>query len=155
MEAEDSIPMARTRAGAHTITATTPDGQETSYKRNRKRYANGKGSVYQRSRDGKWVAALPLGDGKTKTWVCRTEAEAEGKLQDALEQLGQGISVDTRQMTLGQWLDHWLETRVVGHKAPTTVESYEYLIRVHVKPSALAHMLLADVRTEHVAALLA
>jgi integrase len=147
--------MARKRSGAHTITVTGPDGQQTAYRRNRKRYANGKGSVYQRSRDGKWVAALPLGDGKTKTWVCRTEAEAEVRLQEGLEQLGQGIALDTKQMTLGEWLDHWFDTRVVGHKAPTTVESYRYFIRVHLKPATLARIPLTDVRTEHIAALLA
>ena len=101
------------------------------------------------------MAALPLGGGKTKTWVCRTEEEAEAKLLEGLEQLGQGILLDTRHMTLGAWLNHWLETRVRGHKAPRTAESYEYLIRVHLTPSPLARLPLADVRTEHIATLLA
>ena len=147
--------MARKRSGAHTITVTRADGQQTSYRRNRRRYGNGRGSIYQRSRDGKWVAALPLGDGKTKTWVCRTDEEAEAKLLAGLAQLGQGVLLDTRCMTLGEWLEHWFETRVRGHKAPRTVESYEYLIRVHLKPAPLARLPLADVRTEHIAALLA
>src|SRR5438445_13774112 len=127
--------MPRKRAGAHTIEVTGAKGQATTYRRNRKRYGNGKGSVYLRSRDGKWIAALPLGGGKTKTWVCRSEPEAEDKLRQALEQLGLGVLPDARRTTLGEWLDHWLQTRVRGHKAPRTAESYEYLIRVHVKPS--------------------
>lgn len=147
--------MARKRAGALIITRTGEDGEDTSYRRNRKRYGNGRGSVYKRSRDGKWIAAIPLGEGKSKTWVCRTEAEAEAKLQEAIEQISQGVLPDTRRMALGEWRTHWLETRVQNHKAPKTVESYEYLIRVHLKPSTLAALPLIDVRTEHIATFLA
>lgn len=146
--------MGRKRAGAHTIAVSRPSGRDRVYRRNRKRQANGKGSVYQRSRDGKWVAALPLGDGKTKTWVRRSEEDAETKLLDELEKLEQGVVTDTRRITLGDWLLHWLETRVEGHKAPRTVESYEYLYRVHVQPTPLARVPLADLRTEQIAALL-
>lgn len=93
--------MARKRAAALIITRANEHGEVTTYRRDRKRYVNGRGSVYQRSRDGKWVAALPLGGGKTKTWVCRSEAEAEAKLQEALEHAGAvDRSIDPRSPTL-------------------------------------------------------
>ena len=52
------------------------------------------------------------------------------------------------KLTLGEWLDTWLWEYKKPHVRPSTFDSYEMLVRCHLKP-ALGHIALQDVRPEH------
>lgn len=104
-----------------------------------KRRGHGEGSIYQRSRDGRWVASIDLGyvDGKRKRkrTIHRTRKEAGealSKLRQAKRE-GRMVAVDGRT-TVASYLDDWLETAVKTSVKPSTYKRYESLVRLHVKP---------------------
>jgi integrase len=73
----------------------------------------------------------------TKT-VHGTLTEARKELR-ALQRAGDtGEHVDPTKMTVGQWIDQWIEAGAPGRKkkkvGQRTLERYEELLRLHVKP---------------------
>jgi len=73
---------------------------------------------------------------------------AAEQLAKALRDHQQGTLVAPHKLTLGTWLDTWLQDYKRPKLRPTTFDSYEMLIRCHLKP-ALGHLALRDVRPEH------
>jgi integrase len=67
----------------------------------------------------------------------------------ALQDKAQGTFVAPHKLTLGAWLDTWLWEYKKPCLRPITFDSYEMLIRRHLKP-ALGHIALRDLRPEHV-----
>jgi len=69
---------------------------------------------------------------KTKT-VKGTRRDAERALRNLLTALDTGTYADSGRLTLGAWLDRWLDGR--RHSiAPKTAERYAELIANHLKP---------------------
>ena len=73
--------------------------------------ANGEGSLYQR-KDGRWVAAISLENGKRKYLYHQTQAQAVVALQQANYCKLQGILKQTRNETMKAFLLNWLDTRI-------------------------------------------
>jgi hypothetical protein len=71
------------------------------------------------------------------------------KLAKALQDKGHGIFVAPHKLTLGEWLDIWLWEYKKPRLRPIAFDSYERLVRRHLKP-ALGYMPLRDLRPEHV-----
>src|SRR6266851_3248571 len=119
---------------------------------------NGEGSIYQDSR-GLYRAAVTLENGKRKYLSGKTRSEVAKKLNTALERKEQGQPFVRENVTVGAWLDHWLDTGIrpqyaatgeqTGGREPTTWASYEVLVRKHIKPY-LGKVLLAKLQVEHV-----
>ncbi len=114
------------------------------------------GSLHQRASDGLWVADVSLGygpDGKRvrKRLYGKTRAEANRKLQQALRTRSDGLTVQTREQTVGQYLEHWLEHAVAPNVRPRTLESYQLVCRTHLIPSLGRHKLSA-LNAQHIAA---
>ena len=67
------------------------------------------GSIYRRSRDGKWVAAADLGyaNGKRrrKTFVGQTRVEVQRALNRALRDHERGLPVRMERQTVADYLD--------------------------------------------------
>lgn len=109
-----------------------------------RRRAHGEGSIYQQP-DERWRAALDLGweEGKRrrKYFYGHTQAEVRQKLADYERALAGGHSPAPERLTVGRYLDSWLEDVVRPSKAPKTVRTYEGVVRVHLKPS-LGHVRL-------------
>ncbi len=99
------------------------------------RRANGEGSVYK-TKDGKWVASIDLGwvDGKRKrrTFQTRTQSEALSKLKEFQPGKIQGRQLASELLTVGQYLDRWLEERVPGTVSIRTEEIYERVVRLYL-----------------------
>jgi integrase len=111
---------------------------------------NGEGSIYQRSRDGKWVTAVTLPDGKRRTWVSGTWREAHKKLQAARKAISEQLPIAPAHLTVGKYLDEWLE--VASHNLrPTTTKSYEVVIRCHLVPS-FGRIKLGELTPQHIQA---
>jgi integrase len=106
-------------------------------KKNRR--GHGEGSIYQRESDGRWVATIDAGyvDGKRKrlTSYHDRRKDAAEALSD-LKRRAKSFQHQTAEIkTLGQFLDHWLESTVTKTRAPKTVESYGGAIRLHISPA--------------------
>jgi integrase len=76
-----------------------------------KRRAKGEGSIYHR-KDGRWVAALSLENGKRKFLYRHTQEEAVRALQLAIQAKMQGNLTSTRNETVERFLLDWLQYRV-------------------------------------------
>jgi integrase len=85
--------------------------------------------------------------GKRKRIIKRNfkkRYEAEEALEKALAELEkENSNASNKDMTLGEYLDYWLETYAQSNTAYNTYKGYERMIRVHLKPS-LGHVLLSQ-----------
>lgn len=106
------------------------------------------GSVYQRTSDGKWCAAVTLPSGKRKTVYGETEKDAKRRRRELLADIEAGKPVPLgRTPTLGQYLARWLDVRIAGeveagHLEPSTADSYRQMVEYHLLPTALAKVRL-------------
>lgn len=88
----------------------------------------GEGSVYQRSRDGRWVAAMPCPGQKTPlTKYFHTEREARLFQRETLKAIDNGsFAVPSRQL-LGDYLDDWIAGR--EHELePSSIRIYKQVL---------------------------
>ncbi|MGC4190673.1 MAG: site-specific integrase [Thermomicrobiales bacterium] len=106
----------------------------------RKKKSHGEGSVYQRASDGRWIGAIMV-EGKRKAVSGKTRVEANRKLTRVKADLDRGLPMVTSTPTVAKFLDQWLEEIVKPTKAPKTYLNYEYMVRVHIKPSIGKHRL--------------
>ena len=118
--------------------------------------ANTEGSVYQRKKDGRWVASVHLGyvDGKRqrRTFYGATQAEALAKLKKAQSTIGAGLPIPPERLTVGQLLDQWLAEVVKPKNKVSTYRRHSDIVRVHLKPT-LGHIRLARLTPVQVQAL--
>ena len=104
----------------------------------RKRKA-GDGTVRQR-KDGRWEGRVVIGyddNGypKTKNVLAKTKKECVEKLQNLKEDCG-GLKPEKvrPEMPFGDWLTYWYENHSKPKIRPTTQETYESRIRLHIIP---------------------
>src|SRR6266700_7764320 len=104
-----------------------------------KKRGNNEGSITRRP-DGRWMAQVTIGrdpaTGKPRraTFSGKTRQEVADKLTKALRDKQQGTFVAPHKLTLGEWLDTWLQEYKKPHVRPSTFDSYEMLVRYHLKP---------------------
>lgn len=118
-----------------------------------RRRGNGEGTIYQR-KNGTWAGLLTIGrdeNGKLKrlSFSGRTRKEVAEKLAKAKAELQQGTFVEPNKLTLGDWLDVWLKEYKKPTLRPEVFDTYEMIIRVHLKP-ALGSVLVQALRPEMV-----
>lgn len=106
------------------------------------RKANGMGSLRQKTVKGNtyWVGRFSVRDpltGKIKQRsVCdKNQAEAARKLREALSEIDKGTYVEPSKITVGQWLDTWLDDYVELSVKPYTLDSYRSACKNHIKPA--------------------
>lgn len=117
------------------------------------RRGKGEGSIFRR-KDGSWTAMITIGrnpDGSSKrmSFYGKTRKEVAEKMQPVLNSIQTGSFVEPSRITMNEWLDTWLNTYKKNSLKPTTYDSYEQNIRVHIRP-ALGHIMLKDLRVDHV-----
>lgn len=73
------------------------------------------------------------------------KAEAGTELRALTTKVDTGEQVDPNKITVGQWIDQWIAAGAPGRKkqkvGQRTLERYEELLRVHVKPKLGAKLL--------------
>ena len=102
-----------------------------------KRRPSGDGMVRKRE-DGRWEGRIVVGHKSNGDSIFRyvyadTQKELTVKLRQKIETY-QGVDLtEQSRMTLGEWLDQWLESVAVMVR-PTTLARCESAIRNHIKP---------------------
>lgn len=89
--------------------------------------------------------------GKRKRIVRYVEgrkADAEELLAKLQVDYKEGSYVEPNKITVGEWLDTWLNQYKKIDLRPSTWESYEVIIRNHLKPT-IGALYLQDLRPEH------
>ncbi|MER7055269.1 tyrosine-type recombinase/integrase [Streptomyces sp. NPDC000351] len=118
-----------------------------------KRRANGEGTITKRS-DGRYHAAAyvyrPDGTRTRKFVYGKTREEVADKLTELQEKTRQGIPAASSTMAFGDYLTYWLATIAPGRLKPATLNSYEGLTRLYIRPALgkkrLNRLSPADVR---------
>lgn len=106
---------------------------------NKKRGANGGGSIRQRA-DGTWEARITLGTnpgtGKPlrKSIYGKTQKEVRQKMQRALVEVDEGNYSTPTKITVKQWLETWLAEYTDGVKDSTRT-SYRQHMNNHIIPA--------------------
>ena len=117
-----------------------------------------RGSIKQRYK-GSWSLILDLGyepnpdTGKLRRrqkWITfrGTKREAEAKLTELLRAKDKGQFIEPSKVTLGGWLDEWLEKAI---KPPArriaTYNTYRHVVETHIKTSFLAAVRLQQLKS--------
>jgi hypothetical protein len=102
------------------------------------------GSIVERS-PGHWAIILeqrdPLTNKRKQKWHSfrGTRKEALAERVRLLHEANEGTYVEPDKITVGQWIEQWIEAGAPGRKkkkvGQRTLERYEELLRVHVKPT--------------------
>ncbi|MEU6530443.1 tyrosine-type recombinase/integrase [Streptomyces sp. NPDC046928] len=118
-----------------------------------KRRANGEGTITKRA-DGRYQAAAyvyrPDGTRTRKFVYGRTRDDVADKLTEMQEKTRQGIPAASSTMAFGDYLTYWLAVIAPERLKPSTLNSYEGLTRLYIRPALgkkkLNRLTPADVR---------
>ncbi len=118
-----------------------------------KRRPAGDGLVRKRS-DGRWEGRIVVGhkeDGSPifRSVFAKTQKELLGKLHDKIETYRDVELSEDSNMTLGQWLDKWLNDYMAMTIRESTMSSYRSIITHYIKPQ-LGDKKIGDVTTADV-----
>lgn len=118
------------------------------------RAASGAGTIRQRP-DGRWEARVTVGinpgTGKAirRSIYGDTQAAVRMEMTAILRGIDRGTYLTPQKITVGQWLDEWLDTYAVTKVKPLTYQSYAAVIKNHLKP-AFGAVSLQSLRGSHV-----
>ena len=119
-----------------------------------KRRPSGDGLVRKRE-DGRWEGRIVVGhkrDGSPifKSVFGKTQKETLGKLHQVIELYRDVDLTEDSRMTLGEWLDKWLDEYMLFTVRESTLEGYRIMVKNYVKPylgnKQLAFLTTADVQ---------
>lgn len=103
----------------------------------RRRRANGEGSIYQRSSDGRWVGSAYVytstGSRKRKPVYGTSFEDVRRKLDQVKGHSVNGVPIPDCNTTVADYLDYWLR-EVVVHRRPRTAEGYRSVVKNHINP---------------------
>jgi integrase len=124
--------------------------------------ANGEGSIYKRTKDGKVVryeGAITYDDDdgrrRRHTVYGRTRADVRDKLKKARERLDAGAPVKDSRNTVGEWLQKWRATTLAASdRAASTRQLYTDLSRRHLEPEPFGALRLDRLKPTDIEALI-
>ncbi len=103
-----------------------------------KRRPSGDGMVRKRD-DGRWEGRIVVGHKNNgepiyRYVLAKTQAELTQKLHDKIEMYRDADLSEDSNMTLGEWLDKWINEFMIFSVRPSTITSYQALIENQIKP---------------------
>lgn len=100
------------------------------------------GTLFQRTRDRRWVAMVTMPDGRRRSASAASKAEGLARLKELLRQRDASVPQDPRLVRVGPYLQRWLDD-VRPRLAPATWRKHESIIRVHLV-DALGRVRMSD-----------
>ena len=94
--------------------------------------AHNEGSLFRRSRDGKWVASVTMPDGRRKSASARSKSEAVAELRRLIEHRDRA-TVDPRRLRVGPFLRQWIDS--LEDLAPSTLRQHRMIVERHLIPA--------------------
>ena len=119
-----------------------------------KRRPQGDGTIRKRS-DGRWEARIIIGhknDGSPmyKSAFTKTQKSALKQLHQLIDLYRDVDLTEDSRMTLGEWLDKWLDEYMIFTIRESTLDSYRAMVKKQVKPfignKRLASLTTADMQ---------
>lgn len=119
----------------------------------RRRRANGEGSIYQRASDNRWVGSAYVytatGQRKRRPVYGVSFDDVRAKLDKLKGNSANGVLVPDHSTSLREYLEYWLR-EIASHKRASTLRGYESVVRLHIVPvlgtKRLDRLTGADVR---------
>ncbi|MBE3585465.1 MAG: site-specific integrase [Thermoanaerobacter sp.] len=111
---------------------------------------HGEGTIYKR-KDGRWEAKASIGfdpaTGKPRrlTKYFKTRKEAQEWLAKVQHEKATGTFVEPHRVTVGEWLDRWLNDYVKPRVRPKTWQGYKDVARLHIIPE-IGHIPLSKLQ---------
>ena len=75
-----------------------------------------------------------------------TKKDAERAMHEYIRELEKGYYVTNSKITIGEWIDTWLEVYIIPNVSPTTLSRYEGMIRRYIKP-IIGHLQVQQLNT--------
>jgi integrase len=116
-----------------------------------RRRGNGEGTIYRR-KDGRWATQYTVYTAKgrkRKTLYGKSRQEVAAKLAKALSDREDGLVFDAGNLTVGDYLERWLNDSVRSSVKQRTFENYSYVVRKYVIPT-LGNIKLKALAPAHV-----
>lgn len=63
-----------------------------------------------------------------------TKKDAEKAMHEFIRELEKGYHVTNTKITVGEWIDTWLEVYIEPNVSPTTLSRYQGMIKRYIKP---------------------
>ena len=79
----------------------------------------------------------------------KTQKEVRERMIETLNDINHGCYVEPSNLTLGEWIDLWLDTYVAHSVKPYTEDSYRSSCKMHIKPK-LGKIRLSALTTLHI-----
>jgi integrase len=126
------------------MTNNKPRAPRKSANSSKDKRANGEGSIYWDQSKKRWIGAAYDINGKLRRKSCIKKSEAEDFCheQKKARLLGTSTFATNPKMTLGDFLDHWLDTRIIK---PETLRNYKCAIKNWIRPY-IGKLLVSAVR---------
>ena len=112
------------------------------------------GSVRRRSK-GSWEVCLDVGTDATGKRIRHfesvkgTKKAAQQRLAELLVSIEQGSYVKPKRISLGEWLNEWLNGYVKTNCSPRTLDGYQSILERHLIPN-LGMIPLSQVQPQHI-----
>jgi integrase len=108
-------------------------------KKRRRTKANGEGEVWYEPDRKRWRGRITTGyntDGKQvrKSVTAKTKAEATAKLRKVQHAADEGVELARADLTVGKYLDGWLDDVLAGTVRPATEQQYRDVVKLYIKP---------------------
>src|SRR3954469_9399644 len=115
--------------------------------------ASGESSIFK-GEDGRWHGFVSMGkkdkgrrDRRHVSGAKRADVVAKVRAIEATRDAGM-VEAAGRPPTVGEWLDHWLDKIAASRVRARTLESYESIVRLHLRPG-IGHHRLDRLQPEH------
>ena len=112
-----------------------------------KRRAKGEGSIYKEN-SGDWIAQITLPSGERKRKRSRSQQVVRDWLLEQRKAIQKNLIVKNERITVEEHLDRFMEDVAAHSLRPSTLRSYSYLIRDHIKPE-IGHIRLVALGPDH------
>ena len=118
-----------------------------------KRRPSGDGMVRKRD-DGRWEGRIVVGHKKNGAPIfhhdyANTQKELTDKLHQSIERYQDVELTEDSRMTLGEWLDIWLEEYKEGTIRPSTMKCYRQFVDCYIKPQ-LGHKQMSLITSQDI-----
>jgi integrase len=104
----------------------------------------GEGTIFRR-KDGRWSAqayVTLLNGGHKRICITRKDREiVKAKLREILAQENRRVPYYEKVWTVAEYLDYWMQDVQSGRIRETSMSTYRYMIKNHIKPTMGNHKL--------------
>ena len=95
--------------------------------------------MVRKREDGRWEDRIVVGHKKNgdpihRYVLARTQKELIVKLHDCIEMYRDADLTEDSNMTLGEWLDRWINEYMIFTIRESTLDSYKAMIKNQIKP---------------------